>query len=190
MRARRSATRTAKPRPSRCRRCRSSFPLDQTWSLKDINDKPIPAGLDASLKIDGNLRGSGYTGCNSWSATLYPVKDQHLLIGPPVLTKKQCAKDLMAIEFSFLSALPAIRPGTSSTATSSSRGRRDRCASRARSDRERLARGYSPAATSRIVAGPASRGDISIRRLWKAMSVPAMADRDQRHSRQLARDGP
>ena len=81
------------------------FPLDQTWSLKDINDKPIPAGLDASLKIDGNLRGSGYTGCNSWSATLYPVKDQHLLIGPPVLTKKQCAKDIMAIEFSFLSAL-------------------------------------------------------------------------------------
>jgi len=81
------------------------FPLDQTWSLKDINDKPIPVGLDASLKIDGNLRGSGYTGCNSWSATLYPVKEQHLLIGPPVLTKKQCPKDVMAIEFSFLSAL-------------------------------------------------------------------------------------
>jgi heat shock protein HslJ len=81
------------------------FPLDQTWSLKDVNDKPIPAGLDASLKIDGNLRGSGYTGCNSWSATLYPVKDQHLLIGPPVLTKNQCSKEIMALEFSFLSAL-------------------------------------------------------------------------------------
>jgi heat shock protein HslJ len=82
-----------------------NFPLDQTWSLRDVNDKPVPAGLDASLKIDGNLRGSGYTGCNSWSATLYPVKDQHLLLGPYALTKKQCPKDIMAVEFSFLSAL-------------------------------------------------------------------------------------
>ena len=92
---------TPKPLPP----LQKNFPLDQTWSLRDINDKPIPAGLDASLKIDGNLRGSGYTGCNSWSATLYPVKDQHLLLGPYALTKKQCAKDVMAVEFSFLSAL-------------------------------------------------------------------------------------
>jgi heat shock protein HslJ len=83
------------------------FPLDQTWSLRDINDKPIPAGLDVSLKIDGNLRGSGYTGCNSWSATLYPVKGQHLLVGPFALTKKQCPKEVMAVEFGFLSALTA-----------------------------------------------------------------------------------
>jgi heat shock protein HslJ len=82
-----------------------NFPLDQTWSLRDINDKPIPSGLDASLKIDGNLRGSGYTGCNSWSATLYPIKNQHLLVGPFALTKKQCPKDVMATEFGFLSAL-------------------------------------------------------------------------------------
>ena len=81
------------------------FPLDQTWSLRDINEKPIPSGLDASLKIDGNLRGSGFTGCNSWSATLYPIKDQHLLVGPFALTKKQCPKDVMAVEFGFLSSL-------------------------------------------------------------------------------------
>jgi heat shock protein HslJ len=84
-----------------------NFPLDQTWSLRSINDKPIPEGLDVSLKIDGNLRGSGYTGCNSWSATLYPIKDQHLAVGPFALTKKQCAKDIMAVEFGFLSALTA-----------------------------------------------------------------------------------
>jgi heat shock protein HslJ len=82
-----------------------NFPLNQSWSLRDINGKPVPTGLDASLQIDGNLRGSGYTGCNSWSATLYPVKDQHLLIGPFALTKKQCEKDVMGVEFSFLSAL-------------------------------------------------------------------------------------
>jgi heat shock protein HslJ len=63
------------------------------------------SSLDVSLQIDGNLRGSGYTGCNAWSATLYPVKEQHLLMGPVALTKKQCAKDVMAIEMGFLSAL-------------------------------------------------------------------------------------
>src|SRR5260370_6215454 len=96
------------------------FPLDQTWSLRDINDKPVPTGLDASLKIDGNLRGSGYTGCNSWSATLYPVKEQHLLVGPFALTKKQCPKDVMAVAIGVLSALPghptrALRTGHPAT---------------------------------------------------------------------------
>jgi heat shock protein HslJ len=82
-----------------------NFPLDQTWSLRELNGKPVPAGLDISLKIDGSLRGSGFTGCNSWSATMYPVKDQHLAVGPYALTKKQCPKDIMQLELSFLSAL-------------------------------------------------------------------------------------
>ena len=82
-----------------------NFPLDQTFSLRELNGKPVPSGLDASLKIDGNLRGSGFTGCNSWSATLYPVKDQHLMVGPFALTKKQCPKDIMVLEVAFLSAL-------------------------------------------------------------------------------------
>lgn len=82
-----------------------NFPLDQTWSLRELNGKPIPASLDVSLKIDGALRGTGYTGCNTWSATMYPIKDQHLLVGPYALTKKKCDKDTMTIEFSFLSAL-------------------------------------------------------------------------------------
>jgi heat shock protein HslJ len=82
-----------------------NFPLDQTWSLRELNGKPVPAGLDISLKIDGTLRGSGYTGCNSWSATVYPVKDQHLAVGPYALTKKQCAKDIMQLELGFLSGL-------------------------------------------------------------------------------------
>ena len=82
-----------------------NFPLDQTWSLRELNGKPVPAGVDVSLKIDGSLRGSGYTGCNSWSATMYPVKDQHLAVGPYALTKKQCPKDVMQLELGFLSAL-------------------------------------------------------------------------------------
>jgi heat shock protein HslJ len=82
-----------------------NFPIDQTWQLRELNSKPVSSDLDVSLKIDSAFRGSGYTGCNSWSATLYPVKDQHLLIGPWALTKKQCDKDTMAIEASFLMGL-------------------------------------------------------------------------------------
>ena len=82
-----------------------NFPLDQTWQLRELNGKPVSSDLDVSLKIDGAYRGSGFTGCNSWSATLYPIKDQHLLIGPWALTKKQCDKDTIAIEVSFLTGL-------------------------------------------------------------------------------------
>ena len=92
---------TPKPLPP----LQKNFPLDQTWSLRELNGKPVPPGLDISLKIDGTLRGSGFTGCNSWSATLYPVKDQHLAVGPYALTKKQCPKDIMQLELGFLSAL-------------------------------------------------------------------------------------
>jgi heat shock protein HslJ len=92
---------TPKPLPA----LQKNFPLDQTWSLKELNGKPVPPGMDVSLKIDGTLRGSGFTGCNSWSATLYPVKDQHLAVGPYALTKKQCPKDVMQLELGFLSAL-------------------------------------------------------------------------------------
>jgi len=82
-----------------------NFPLDQTWQLKELNGKPVSADIDASLKIDGAYRGSGFTGCNSWSATIYPITDQHLAVGPYALTKKQCDKDTMAVEVGFLSAL-------------------------------------------------------------------------------------
>jgi heat shock protein HslJ len=81
------------------------FPLDQTFSLRELNGKPVPEGLDVSLKIDGSLRGTGYTGCNSWSATIYPIRGQKLALGPPALTKNECPKDVKAIEVGFLNAL-------------------------------------------------------------------------------------
>ena len=82
-----------------------SFPLDQTFSLRDLNGKPVPADLDVSLKVDGALHASGFGGCNTWSGTIWPAKDQHLLGGSFATTHKQCDKDTMAIEVGFLSAL-------------------------------------------------------------------------------------
>ena len=82
-----------------------NFPLDQTFSLRDLNGKPISAELDVSFKLDGAFRASGYSGCNSWSATAYPQQNQHLLVGGFAITKKTCDKTNQAIEQGFLRAL-------------------------------------------------------------------------------------
>ncbi len=149
-----------------------NFPLDQTWSLRELNGKPVASTLDVSLKIDSALRGSGFTGCNSWSATMYPVKDQHLLVGPYALTKKQCDKDTMAIEVRLpVGADGAAVAGISSTANSSSRGRAARCGWFARCNPTAGGGAYSAASAATIVAGPPTCGVSAMRRLWKAARV-------------------
>jgi heat shock protein HslJ len=82
-----------------------NFPLDQTFSLRDLNGKPVSAQLDVSFKLDGAFHASGYTGCNSWSGTAYPQQNQHIVVGGFVLTKKTCDKPDLDIEHSFLRAL-------------------------------------------------------------------------------------
>jgi heat shock protein HslJ len=82
-----------------------NFPLDQTFSLRDLNGKPVPASLDVSFKLDGAFHASGYSGCNSWSATAYPQQNQHLLVGGFTSTKKACDKGSQEIERGFIRAL-------------------------------------------------------------------------------------
>jgi heat shock protein HslJ len=82
-----------------------NFPLDETFSLRDLNGKPVSADIDVSFKLDGAFRASGYTGCNSWSATAYPQQNQHLLVGGLAMTKKACDKNNLEIERAFLRAL-------------------------------------------------------------------------------------
>ncbi|MBV1704144.1 MAG: META domain-containing protein [Hyphomicrobiales bacterium] len=81
------------------------FPTDQTWILETLNGKPVPSGLDASLTISAAFRATGFTGCNTWSATIYPTKDQRLAAGPIAITKSKCDKTLMKFEFDYLSAI-------------------------------------------------------------------------------------
>ena len=82
-----------------------NFPLDQTFSLRDLNGKPVSADLDVSFKLDGAFHASGFSGCNSWSATAYPQQNQHLLMGGLAITKKACDKANLEIEHGFLRAL-------------------------------------------------------------------------------------
>ena len=79
------------------------FPTKANFNLREINGKAPPA--DASLMIDGTLRGSGISGCNTWSATIYPIKGQKLAMGPVIMTKKQCDPAIMSFEKEFLTIL-------------------------------------------------------------------------------------
>lgn len=81
----------------------SPFPTKANWLLTTINGKNPPA--DASLLIDENLRGSGSSGCNTWSATLYPIKGHKLAMGPVAMTKKTCSNDVNGFERAYLTVL-------------------------------------------------------------------------------------
>ncbi len=81
----------------------SPFPTKANWLLTTINGKAPPA--DASLLIDENLRGTGSSGCNTWSATLYPVKGHRLAMGPVAMTKKTCSNEINGFERAYLNVL-------------------------------------------------------------------------------------
>ena len=82
------------------------FPLNVAWTLITLNDRP--AGRDPpSFEIDNTYRASGFSGCNTYSMTLYPARHQRLLPGSIALTRKTCDKDVMALERQVLGGLHA-----------------------------------------------------------------------------------
>ncbi|MCB8820449.1 META domain-containing protein [Microvirga rosea] len=80
------------------------FPLGSTWTAVSLNGKPF-TGDRPSFTLDDQLRARGFGGCNNYSATAYPLREQRLAVGPFALTKKACDKGAMASENAFLVAL-------------------------------------------------------------------------------------
>ena len=85
-----------------------TFPLGASWSVVQLNGKPV-YDRRATLLIDKNLRGTGFGGCNTFSAAAYPLRQQGLAVGPIALTKRSCDKGLLEFERAFLTALRATR---------------------------------------------------------------------------------
>ncbi|MGU3536637.1 META domain-containing protein [Methylobacterium sp. A54F] len=81
------------------------FPLDSTWTAVSLNGKPFGGGDRPSFIIDKQYRARGYGGCNTFAATAFPLREQHLAVGPLALTKKSCDKGLAATEQAFFVAL-------------------------------------------------------------------------------------
>lgn len=80
------------------------FPLNSSWVAVSINGKGFGSERP-TFSLDDQLRARGFSGCNTYSATAYPLREQGLAVGPFALTKKSCGKDVMAAEQAFLVAL-------------------------------------------------------------------------------------
>lgn len=85
-----------------------TFPVGASWSLVQFNGKPV-YDRRATLLIDQNLRGTGFGGCNTFSAAAYPLRQQSFAVGPIAITKRSCDKGTLDFERSFLTALRATQ---------------------------------------------------------------------------------
>jgi heat shock protein HslJ len=83
-----------------------TFPTNATWVAITLNGKAF-GGERPTMILDDQFRMRGFAGCNTFSATAYPLRQQAMSVGPFALTKKACDKGLMASEHGFLTALRA-----------------------------------------------------------------------------------
>jgi heat shock protein HslJ len=81
------------------------FPYNAQWTLREVNGKPVPSGVEATLTIDQNNRGAGISGCNNWSSPMLPIPGQRLAMGAIAQTRRTCPPAAMAFERSFLLTL-------------------------------------------------------------------------------------
>jgi heat shock protein HslJ len=82
------------------------FPTNVNWIADSLDGKSLWSGADRpSIYIDKQLRLKGYDGCNFFSLTAYPLKEQKLAMGPLAVAKTVCDKPVVEVERSFLNAV-------------------------------------------------------------------------------------
>ena len=89
----------AKPEPQ--------FPVDANWTLAAVDGKPV-SGDPPSFTLDDKYRATGFSGCNTYSMALFPMRGQKLGAGAIALTRKQCDKPVMLLERAFLVGLHSL----------------------------------------------------------------------------------
>jgi heat shock protein HslJ len=80
------------------------FPVNVQWSLISMNGQAV-VGDQPTLQLDAQLRMRGFAGCNTFSATAYPMKNQGIAVGPVAVTNKVCDKPVMDAEKAYLLGL-------------------------------------------------------------------------------------
>jgi heat shock protein HslJ len=81
------------------------FPLGQAWIAVSINGKSIGGTERPTFTLDEQFRVRGFGGCNTYSTTAFPLREQGIAVGPLALTKRSCDAGVMATEKAFLMAL-------------------------------------------------------------------------------------
>ena len=80
------------------------FPLGASWIAVSMNGKTFGGTERPAIALDDQFRVRGFGGCNSFSATAFPLKEQGIAVGPLAITKRSCDKNVMATEQAFFSA--------------------------------------------------------------------------------------
>jgi len=87
------------------------FPVDKSYKAISISGFDVQnKGLSMTISRaqNGDMRGSGNAGCNSWNATVI-LRDDQLDFTNIVTTKKMCAKPVMTAEDAFLTSLRSAK---------------------------------------------------------------------------------
>ena len=84
-----------------------TFPLGSAWTVVRFNNKTY-TGERPTMTLDRQYRMQGFAGCNTYSATSYPLRMQRIAVGPIAFTKKKCAPAVLASEKSFLVAMRGV----------------------------------------------------------------------------------
>ncbi len=111
------------------------FPLGSSWVAVSLNGKAF-GGERPTFSLDDQLRARGFGGCNNYSATAYPLREQGMAVGP-VRADQEILRQGRDGRPSRPSSWRCAPPpsGTSTARPSSSRPRTANCGSNARSDR-------------------------------------------------------
>ena len=81
------------------------FPLGASWIAVSLNGKAYGGTERPAFSMDDQFRVRGFSGCNSFTASAFPLREQGIAVGPLALTGKNCDKGVMAAETAFLTAL-------------------------------------------------------------------------------------
>lgn len=92
-------------KPSMLAKREKLFPVPSSWVAQSLNGKPYSGRDRPTFALDQQYRARGFGGCNTFSTTAYPLKEQRFAVGPLALTKKQCDKAVMESERAYLVAL-------------------------------------------------------------------------------------
>ena len=82
------------------------FPVGASWVVLSLNGKTYPADNNRPFFVlDSQFQLRGFGGCNTFSATAYPLRNQGFAVSPFAVTRKSCGPQIDAAERAFLLAL-------------------------------------------------------------------------------------
>jgi heat shock protein HslJ len=78
-----------------------------TWTVTELNGKPVPSGVQATLTFDGKSL-SGSSGCNTYNGSASFADGKATVSGNMISTMRACDEPANSFEAAYLKALPTV----------------------------------------------------------------------------------